>query len=343
MNSTERIMATLAGKPVDRRAFVPVLSLYGARLTNCPLDRFYTDPAAYVAGQLAVRKEFAPDMLFGPFAFALIGAAFGSEIKSSASQAPNIRKPAITSLAAWDRLVLPDPDTNPHLLYFREAIRLLVAELQGSVPVAACLPAPIDIPALVMGMEGWLELVLFDKEGARRVLEKVNRFFVLLANCLFAEGAMVAFLPCGYASPTVLMREPVESLMRPALEQALGQLNGPAVLHHAGAALLGHLDILAGLPAAIGFALKFEESLAGARQLIGPDPVLLSGPHGPSLAEMDVAQVENVCRTILEERDRAKDRRFILVTLGADVPLSTPPENLHAMRKALAAVGWNAA
>ena len=40
MNSMERIQATLAGKPLDRRAIAPVLGLYGARLTNCPLERY---------------------------------------------------------------------------------------------------------------------------------------------------------------------------------------------------------------------------------------------------------------------------------------------------------------
>jgi len=341
MNGTERIMGTLAGTPLDRRAFIPVLSLYGARLTGCPLERYYSDPAAYAQGQMAVNKEFGPDLLLGPFAFALIGAAFGSQITFSSVQPPNIRKPAVASLEEWDRLVLPDPDTNPYLLYFRESVRLMAAGLQGSVPVGACLPAPIDIPALVMGMEGWLDMVLFDRSGAQRVLEKVNPFFVRIANSLFAAGAMVAVLPCAFASPAVLMREPVEALMRPALKQALEQLDGPSVLHHTGAPLLEHLDILVGLPSAIGFALSYQEGLDKARRVAGPDPVLFSGPHGPGLAEQDAGQVEQVCREILEERGREKDRHFILVTTGADVPLDTPPENIHAMRKALIAIGWN--
>jgi len=342
MKSSARILATLAGKPLDRRAFIPVLSLYGARLTDCPLDRYYSDPAAFCAGQAAVYKEFEPDMLLGPFSFALVGAAFGSELKFSTVQPPNVRRPAITSLAGWDELVLPDIDSNPHLLYFREATRLMANTFGDQVPVAACLPAPIDIPALVMGMEGWLDLVLFDRPGAGRVLDKVNAFFIRLANCLYSEGAMVAVLPCGYASPSVLNREPVASLLRPALEQALGQLHGPSVLHHCGAPLLGHLDILTGLPSVIGYALTYDEGLARTRQILGPLPALLSGPLGTSVAEMNAAQVKEVCRTILQERDRAHDKRFILATLGADVPWHTPPENLRAMREALAEVGWNA-
>jgi uroporphyrinogen decarboxylase len=341
VNGMDRILGTLAGNALDRRAFIPVLSLYGARLTQCPLETYYTDPMAYARGQIAVQEQFEPDMLFGPFAFASIGAAFGSEVPLSGDQAPNIRRPGVPSVEAFDRLVLPDPDSDPHLLYFREAIRRLTGEFRGEVPIAACLAAPIDLPVLAMGMETWLETLLFDTAGAQRILDKMSAFFVRFTNCLFADGATVAFLPCGFASPTVLVRHKVESLLRPALQAALGQLAGPAVLHHAGASLLRHLDLLTGLPAVVGFALRHEEGLAEARRVIGPDPVLLSGPHGPSLAGMDAASVERTCLEILEERRDARDARFILVTLGADVPLNTPPENIHAMRRALTNIGWD--
>lgn len=342
MNHFQRITGTLEGTPLDQRAFIPVLSLYGARLTQCPLQQYYTDPVAYVEGQIAVYKAFEPDMVFTPFAFALIGAAFGSEIKISGSQAPNIGKPAITSIEEWDRLALPDFDTNPHLLYLQKTTRLMAMEFKDRVPIAACLPAPMDIPALVLGMEGWMELLMFNQKGAQRVLKQVSQFFVKLANRLFSQGAMMAFLPCGYASPAVLMRDSVESLIRPAMKQALGQLKGPAVLHHCGAPLLGHLDILTGLPSTVGFALNYEEGLEKARQVVGPDPALLSGPHGPSLVEMNADEVKTLCRSILQERDRKKDPCFILVTLGADVPYDTPAENLDAMGEALVEVGWNA-
>lgn len=340
MTGMERIMATLAGSRVDRRAFIPVASLYGARLTDCPLDRYYSDPSAYAAGQAAVRREFEPDVLLAPFAFALIGAAFGSEVKFSEHQAPTISRPAVATTEEWDRLVAPDPDTERHLLFLRRSTRMLATEFQGVVPVAACLPAPIDIPALVMGMEGWLDLVLFDPAAAVRVLERASSFFVMLANRLFADGAMVVIVPCGFASPSVLMRGPVKSLMRPALEHSLCRLEGPSVLHHAGTGMLGHLDVLAGLPSVAGFALDHREGLPEVRRLIGRDAVLLSGPHGPDLAEMDAAGVEALCRSILEERRVERDTRFILATTGADIPLHTPPENVNAMANAVRMAGW---
>ena len=63
MNGFDRIQATIEGRPLDRRAFIPVLSLYGARLTDCPLEQYFSDPKAYTEGQIAVYREFEPDII----------------------------------------------------------------------------------------------------------------------------------------------------------------------------------------------------------------------------------------------------------------------------------------
>jgi uroporphyrinogen decarboxylase len=337
MNSMERIQATLAGKPLDRRAIAPGLGLYGARLTNCPLEQYYTDPAAYAAGQMAVRETFQPDVLFGPFDFAALGAAFGGEIHIFADQAPNIKCPVIRSKDEWDNLVFPDPDTHPRLLFFRQAIRLMATEHLGQIAIPALLPAPMDLPALIMGMETWLEIVLFDAVGAQRIMEKVIPFFVRLANGLLEAGATFIDAACTFASPSIVTRNIAAGFVRATMDKALAQLKGPIVLHHGGAPILPHLDLLKGLPSVIAFVLDHRDNLDQARQVVGPDTVLVGGPSGANLGRMTLSQVENECRTILN--DRGNDPRFILGTSGPDIPMNTDPENILALRKAAESFG----
>lgn len=337
MTGMERILATLTGKPLDRRPFAPVLSLYGARLIGCPLEAYYTDPAAFARGQSAVLETFHPDVLFSPFNFPAIGAAFGSELHYFGDQAPNIRRPVIRSADEWDRVVWPDLDTNPHVLRVRDAVRLMAAACLGRVPVAAVVPSPIDLPALIMGMEPWLEAVLFDPAATQRVMKTVVPIFVGLANGLLADGAAFLVMPCAFASPAIVTRDITSRFARPVLDEALSQVKGPVIIHHIGAPILSHLDLLKGLPSTVGFALDHRDHLGQARQVVGPDPVLLGGPFGPNLARIGAAQVERECEVILE--DRRRDPRFVLFTSGADVPLNTPPENIHAMRRAAESFG----
>jgi uroporphyrinogen decarboxylase len=332
MNSMERIQATLAGKPLDRRAIAPVLGLYGARLTHCPLEQYYTDPAAYTHGQSAVRETFQPDVLCAPLAFAAIGAAFGGELVFLETQAPNLRRPAVQSAEEWDLLSPPDPDTHPQLLYFRDAIRLMAAEHKTEIPIAMVIPIPVDIPALVMGLETWLETVLFDPAGAQRVMDKVMPFYIRLVNGFFAAGVTFVVMPTGFASATIVTREIATTFTRPLLAQVLTQLRGPVVLHNVGAPMLPHLDLLTGLPSVVGFIVDQRDDLAQARQVIGPDRVLFGGLDCANVGQMTATEVEARCRAILEERQQ--DARFVLGTSGPDVVWHTPPENIHAMRKA---------
>jgi len=337
MTSAERIQATLLGQPVDRRPFLPVLSLYGAKLTDCPLKQYYSDPAAYANGQATVRELFAPDILCAPFAYGLLGEAFGSSLHYFADMAPNIRRPAISSLKQWESLVFPDPDTHPNFLFLWDAIQRMKAEHGEEIPIVLSIPGPTDIPVLIMGLEGWLETVLFEPDQARRVMEKIMPFYVRMVNRGFESGAALAAMTHAFVSPAVVTRDIVTSFTRPILAEALAQFNGPVLLHHTGAPLLPHLDLLTGLPSVVGFAIDQRDDLTKARAIVGSEAALFSGVNAPGLPETSAAEVENVCRGMLESQ--RGEMRFLLGSAGPDIPWQTPPENIHAIRKAIETFG----
>lgn len=333
MNSMERIQATLAGTAIDRRAIAPVLGLYGARLTDCPLEKYYTDPLSYARGQVAVRDAFQPDILYAPLAFASLGAAFGGELVHLETMPPDLRTPAIQTLQQWNTLAPPDPDSHPQLLYFREAIRLLAARYDGQIPIAIMIPIPTEIPDLVMGLEGWLDAVLFNPTAAQRVMDKIIPFYVRMINGFFAAGASFVVMPCGFASSAIATRKMVSLFTRPILLNVLAQLSGPVILQSMGAPLLDHLDLLTDVPRVSGFMMDQTDDLCRAREILGPDSVLFGGLDCTNIARMTAAEVESRCRVILEER--RQDARFVLGTTGPDVAWDTPPENIHALRRAV--------
>jgi len=333
MHSAMRFANLLRDQPTDRRLFTLVLSLYGARLTACPLDQHYTDPLAYARGQSAVRETFQPDVLFAPVAVALIGAAFGGRLRYLTSNAPTLAQPAIESAGEWQDLNIPDPERQPHLVFVREALRRMVAEHRDQVPVAALFLTPVDIPMLVMGMDAWMDTVLFDRPAAQRIARSLIPFFVTMTNGYLDDGAAYVILPCAFASPGIVPRTIAEQFSRPIMAEALAQLRGPVALHHLDPPLLPHLDLLADLPAVGGFSLASADSLSQARSLLGRQPILLGGPEVRLLRQGTSGEVEATCRAVLE--DRRDDPRFILCNSGADLWLDTPPENIHAVRRAV--------
>ncbi len=91
MNARQRVAAALNGEEADRRAFALTLSLYGARLTKMDAVDYFSDPKLYAAGQRAVVDLCAPDILFGPFAFALEAEAFGAIVERFHDAPPGLR------------------------------------------------------------------------------------------------------------------------------------------------------------------------------------------------------------------------------------------------------------
>ncbi len=332
MNSIERITASLNGRPTDRRAISPILPLYGARLINCKLSEYYNKSSVYTRGQSAVLETFKPDVLFGPFALPLEGAAFGSEVRFFDNQAPNLRKPMISSVEEIDKLVAPDVDRNPHLLYFREVIRQMSAEYGHKVPIAAIASGPLDLPTLILGIEGWLDALLFDKDNAKQLLNLTIAHSVRFINTLFSEGAMFAVIPVNFANPCIVMRETAIEITVPALKEMLSQMDGPVFLHSGGSPLALSIDLFANLPNVAGFVLNGSDSFEEARKRIGPQPVLVGNIEGPGLFLRKKEDIWEDCLSALH--DRRNDPHFVLGTSMADIGIDTPPENIHVLREA---------
>jgi len=333
VNGLERVLAAVRGEPTDRRAFSLVLSLYGAGLTGCPLSAYYAQPEAYLAGQRAVVDLCDPDILFAPFALSLEARAFGCELLHVATAPPIVRKPACPGLAGLASLRRPDPAADPGLFYLVEATRRLAAAFGREKAIAAVLTAPTDLPALLVGIDEWLDALLFDPQARDALVALAAGHFVALANALLAAGAHCVVTPVVFANPRIITPDLAREHMAPLLAEAYAQVRGPVIFHHGGNPLGGFLELFKDLPNVAGFALDSRDSFAEARRVLGPGPALLGNLSGPGLQGKSSRDCGQGARRILDER--RDDPRFIFCTAHADVPLDTPPDNILAVRQAV--------
>jgi uroporphyrinogen decarboxylase len=331
MNSLQRVMMTLQGQPTDRRAVGLTLSLYGARLTDCPLDTYYSDPLAYADGMDAVCEQFQSDWLTAPFAAIIEGEAFGSRSEIRGNQAPILTRSVIETADQIDRLVTPDVDSHPRLLYVREAIQAMTSRHAGEVPVCGIALSPLALPALLMGLDGWLSTFLFSQANRDRMLEITVPFFAKWGNSLLSDGAAALIVPALFANPRMITRELAETLVRPVFEAAFAQIQGPILIHHMSNPLAPFIDVFAGLPNVAGFIADPLDDLGQMRAAIGPQYVLFGGIDGPTLGMRSPAEITAACLEVLE--DRRDDPRFILTTTAADIAYDTPAESIHAVRE----------
>ena len=328
MNSLERVFAAVEGQTVDRPAVTLTLSLYGSKLTGCPTKEYYTNPQAYAEGQFAVSETLQPDIIFTPFALAVEGEAFGSQL-AYFDYAPNIAQPAVRSANEAACLPIPDVDSNPRLLFIRESVRLMANKFTGQVPIAGIVLSPVDLPALIMGIDAWLETLLMDTQAARRVIDITSRFFIQWANALLSDGATFLISPCNFSNPDIVTSKILKKIALPVYQEAFDELKGPNVIHHGGAHLAPFLEYYDFLPNVAAFVLDSRDTFTDARSKVSSNRLLIGNIDGPNLFRKSPEQVRAECEQLLT--DRKNDRHFIMATSNADVAYETPVENIQAM------------
>jgi uroporphyrinogen decarboxylase len=337
MNSLERVLAALQNQPADRPAFFINASLYGARLTGAHLDEHYTQAAIYAEGQMAIRETFSPDLLISPFFVPALGEAFGGTWRARPSQAPNVDHFMARSAEDMLKLPLPDVNSHPRLIYLRETIRILAKTYAGEVPIFGVLVSPSDIPPLVIGLEAWLDALLFQPEVARALLDRLTPFFVDLGKAMLSDGATGLALTSNLANGFIVTDTVAETLTLPALKKALAEIPGPVIFHHGGCPLVDQLARFKGLPNVVAYFIDVGEDLGLARQNLGPGPIVMGNLNGPGLLNHSPDEIQGLCdRAFAQKGD---DRQFILATCSADIQIDTPPECIAAITEAVCRAG----
>ncbi len=329
MNAYQRLMNTLMGQPVDRVPVLAVLGAYGGKLTQTDLKTLYRDPAAWVAGQQAVQEAFGFDLVMTEFNYSAIAEAFGGEVAWFSDQAPNIKRPATSSAEAALQMALPDPQQSGRLPAILESTRRLAERYKEQVPVIGVVPGPAILPALLIGMEQWMETLLFAQDSAGKLLEHTGSFFVTWANALLQAGADCLVVTEGMAAAEIAPRELFAERFLPHLATTFSQVLGPKVLHQTGGSINHILDLLPGLDGLVAVAIGSKDDLAQARALIGPGLTLIGNLDNLCFPTASPDELYAMALACLQTA--APNGHYILSNAGADISLATAPENLKAL------------
>jgi uroporphyrinogen decarboxylase len=334
MNAYQRVMATLMGQPVDRLPVFAVLGAYGGKLTGVDLRTLFSDASAYVAGQQALQKEFGFDLVMTAFDYSAIAEAFGGEVAWSDDQVPNMRRPAVRRAADALSLPLPDVTKSGRLPVILEMNRQLADRYKEQVPIISVLPGPCILPSLLVGIDQWMEAVLFDRELARKLLDHTAPFYVSWANALLDAGADCLAMTEGMATSAIAPRDMFADQFLPHLRSIFAQIHGPKVISSTGGCMNHILDLLPGTEGLVGVIAGSKDDLAEARRLLGPDLTIIGNLDNLTMPAASAEEVYAMGMSCL--RTAAPHGRYILANAGADMPQATTPENLRAMQAAAA-------
>ena len=200
MTPLEILSAAIEGRPAPRIPVFCNLLDQGARELGMPQRDYYARGENVAEGQLAMLARYGHDNVWSLSYVGVEAELLGCrEILYADDGAPNV---AHFILRDWDdvaRWEIP-PDITAHPAWARTAacLKILKHEVGATHPICAYITASTTLPAILMGMEKWMELLLTGPADVRdELLRKCSDFCRQELAAYRAAGANVLV----YSSP----------------------------------------------------------------------------------------------------------------------------------------------
>ena len=200
----DRLIAAINGEKSDRiPVFCNLLDQGVKELNLASLQDYYQNGEYIAEAQLKMREKYGYDNVWSLFYVGKEAELLGCEkILFSKDGSPNVEHFIIQSYNDIHRLEIPE-NFLEHPVYAEElkCLRILKREIGGKYPICGYVTASMTLPALLMGMDKWFELLFMgDPEVRDELLEKCSLFCQRHIAALRAEGVDVIVYANGFGS-----------------------------------------------------------------------------------------------------------------------------------------------
>ncbi|HEX8989663.1 MAG TPA: uroporphyrinogen decarboxylase family protein [Rhodocyclaceae bacterium] len=338
MTPLEILAAAVAGAPAPRIPVFCNLLDHGARELGMSQREYYRKGEHVAEGQLRLNRRYGHDNVWSLFYVGKEAELLGCrEILFADDGSPNVADRAIKS---WDDIetfeVPEDITAHPAWTETAECLRILRAEVGATHPICAYLTASTSLPALLMGMESWMELLLTGPADLRdRLVAKCSEFFQKEVAAYRAAGANVLVYSTPFGSTHFVGRKRFESFSLPWMRRDLSPGGIDGIVYYCGMAPFN--DIIATVMDELGIAVHYVSplsDLAEAKAIVD-GRLGRHGGRGLTCGVLDDIklihwtpedarrEVERICRI-------GKPGGHFLFGTGV-MPLSVPEANIRAV------------
>ncbi|HEY9076614.1 MAG TPA: uroporphyrinogen decarboxylase family protein [Anaerolineaceae bacterium] len=330
MNSSQRLARRLVGATVDRPPNLDIMMTFAARYIGQPLSAYYQDYRVLVEANLTVCTDFDLDILqviSDPYREA---SDLGLEVFFPQDDLPVNTHPLLTNPGERLPLKMIHPEDGRRMSDRLAAIQELTCQSHGEIPVMGWVEGSLAEAADLRGV-GALLADLYDHPGwVQDLLDFCCEVGIAFAQAQVKAGATIIGLGDALASQvSARMYRQFALPYEQRIFQAVHEMGALARLHICGNT--SHLLESMVETGADIIDLDWMVDLYSAARIFGnqaapcgnfdPVAILLKGtPAQVYASTMNCLQNGGVT---------------VLSAAGCEVPLRTPPENLHAQSRAL--------
>ena len=325
MNSMERVMTTLGHKEPDRVPVFHMLTHYGAKELNIPIEEYFSKSEYVAEAQLLMRKKYSNDCLYTFFYASIEIEAFGGEVFFTQDGPTNSGAPFIKNIEQIKNIVAPKINDSASLQRVLKTTRILKKSVKEEVPIIAVVMSPFSLPVMQMGFEKYLELLYFKKDEFDQLMKINEEFCVSWANAQLDAGATAICYFDPLASPTIIERSKYLETGYKVAKKTISQIKGATATHLAsGIALPVVNDIADTGSIIIGFSGK--DDIKTMKKLAFDKVSLLGNLSGIDMINWNKEKAENEVRELIQQA--APGGGFILSDNHGEIPWQVPEDVL---------------
>jgi MtaA/CmuA family methyltransferase len=332
MNSKERCLAAIAGKPVDRTPVFPLLMFFAQDRHGITYREFATDGRALADAQLHIRDRFPVDALTACSDAFRVSADLGAQMVYPEDKTPYAAAPLVRSGADLSRLKRPDPLRKGSRMADRTlGVKSMVDAVGQECLVLGWVDMPFAEACSLCGVTAFM-LMLHDNPAlAHAILDFLTGIVIDFGLCQLQAGAPM--LGAGDAAASLISPRQYREFALPYEQEVVRAMHAAAglvKLHICGNTTHLLPDMLR--TGADLFNVDHLVEFQKACNLYGQAQVCFKGNLDP-VADLMQSTPEQCRDKCLERLQAAAGLRYML-SPGCEVPAETSDEVFQAFCEA---------
>lgn len=224
MTPRQILDAAIDGSPAPRIPVFCNMLDHGARLLGMSSKEYFANGAAVAEAQLRLLKRYRHDNVWSLHYVGKEAELLGcQDILFADDGVPNVADFVIKSLDDIAKFEIPADITQvPAWQSMADCLKILRDEVGATHPICAYVTASTTLPAILMGMDKWMELFLLGPFDLRdELLRKCSDFVAQEIAALRAAGANVLVYSTPFGSPAFVSRKQIERNVLPWMKRDL--------------------------------------------------------------------------------------------------------------------------
>lgn len=330
MNSYERLMARLAGRPVDRVPNNCIIMGFGARYIGAGYRKFVTDYRVLTEAGIRCREDFGLDILSAISDPMREAEGFGAQVVFPEDAVPYAAAPLVESLSDLTRLQVKDPASCARMNDRLLAVRRYAEYAQKECAVQGWVEGGFAEACDLRDLNNMMMDIFDEPEAVAELLDICTRQAELFAVAQIEAGADIVGI--GDAAASLIGPAMYEEFALPyekRIVEAIHRAGGKAKLH-----ICGDIQKLLELAVETGADMIDCDWMVDFRKAnrIFADRCSACGNFDP-VGILLQGTPDSVAEAVQGCVEAASPRGIIAA--GCEVPVLTPPENLAAVAKTL--------